>query len=191
MKIVRTGALAAAFGMVFAAWAAAAPLKLTPANPQPSGLNSGLAVTYAYPIDVKSLDDASSALKQTTERGRPLSGLNYPDRGDGAMALTSRKAQVVAAAIRGYIKFDAPGVYTLEFFTNDGLRVSIGGQRVAYYDERDACGSAGARQVEVPQAGWYPLEALYFQRLGTACLQMEWSPPGGGQKQVPNGAFGY
>jgi hypothetical protein len=43
----------------------------------------------------------------------------------------------------------------------------------------------------VPQPGWYPLSATYFQRFSTACLEMEWAPPGGGQVAVPNAAFGH
>ena len=66
----------------------------------------------------------------------------------------SRQEQVVAADIRGYIRFDTSGVYTLEFFSNDGLEVSIGGQQVTFYDAREPCTSTGAVQVQVPQAGW-------------------------------------
>ena len=60
MKLMMKAAAVAAL-TVLAAAAGAAPLKLTPANPQPSGLKPGLAVTYAYPQDVKTLAEASSA----------------------------------------------------------------------------------------------------------------------------------
>ena len=51
MGLWKTAAMATvAVFMAAGAWAA--PLKLTPANPQPSGLKQGLAVKYAYPKDV-------------------------------------------------------------------------------------------------------------------------------------------
>jgi len=189
MRTVLIGACAALGVMAAAAWAA--PMQLRPANPQPSGLKPGLAVTYAYPVDVKTLSDAKQSLAQTVKKGKPLKGMNYPDRGEGVKALTSDRDQVVAADIHGYIRFDQSGVYTLEFFSNDGLEVAIGGRQVADYDAREPCSSTGAVQVQVPQAGWYALSAVYFQRLGTSCLEMEWAPPGGGKKAVPNGNFGH
>ena len=63
MKLYKTATLAAAVMMIAGA-AFAAPLKLKPASPQPSGLKSGLAVKYAYPPDVKSLNQATRALKR-------------------------------------------------------------------------------------------------------------------------------
>ena len=54
-------ALVAAAAIMLATASLAAPLKLKPADPQPSGLKSGLAVSYAYPPDVKPLGNAQNA----------------------------------------------------------------------------------------------------------------------------------
>ena len=168
----------------------AAPLQLTPADPQPNEgkLKPGLAVTYAYPDDVKTLADARDALNNRSKAGPALRGLSYADNKEGEPTMTAQFSTNVAADISGYIRFDAPGTYTVNFLSNDGIEARIGGQEVAYFDERHPCEPAGAVEVAVPEAGWYAVEALYFQRRGTACLMMQWSV-GGGLGQVPDDAF--
>ncbi|MEW9921789.1 hypothetical protein AB2B41_19450 [Marimonas sp. MJW-29] len=169
----------------------AAPVTLTPANPQPSAsdLSPGLAVSYGYPGEVRTLKDAQAGLKKA-RRGPPLKGLSYEDNNEGDLTLTSRKSQKVAAEISGFIRFDAPGTYQINVFSNDGIMASIGGQRIALYDEIHACEPAGVQEVIVPEAGWYELEAIYFQRKGTACLMMDWNV-GGSMAPVPDSAFAY
>lgn len=170
---------------------AMAQTALQPANPQPTGLKPGLAVTYAYPVDVKLLSHARTALDTAPMPGKPLAGLTYPDGGAGAKALTSDKSTSVAAEITGYIRFDEAGVYTLKFWTNDGLDMRIGGQRVGYEQDRTPCSSTGNKKVTIPQPGWYPLHGLWFQRLSSSCLEMEWVTPSGQKGAVPNDVFGY
>ncbi|WP_375227759.1 PA14 domain-containing protein [Roseobacter sp. S98] len=166
-------------------------LNLSPADPQPGAgsLSPGLAVEYAYPSDVRTVRDAKRALDRRSEKGPALRGLSYDDTKEGAPTMTAKKPMKVAAAITGYIKFDAAGSYTLDFLNNDGLELFIGGQLVADYDEVHACGYAGEMEVEVPSAGYYALEATYFQRKGTACLMMEWGPDSDGLELVPDSAF--
>lgn len=170
---------------------AAQTIALTPAVPQPAAaeLAPGLAVTYAYPMDVRSIDQAKRALERGARPGTPLAGLSYDDNTEGDPTLTSDKSMKLAAGISGFIKFDAAGTYTLDFLNNDGLEIFIGGQEVGFYDDVHACGYAGEVQVTVPEAGYYPLEATYFQRKGTACLMMEWGPDSDGLDLVPDSAF--
>ena len=171
--------------------ALAAPLALSPADPQPSAsaLSSGLSVAYAYPSDVRSIDDAASALGKA-KNGPALRGLSYRDNTEGELALTSKKAQKVAAKISGFIRFDAPGTYKVNIISNDGIQASIGGKQVAFNDGIHGCEPAGVKEVSVPVAGWYALEAIYFQRKGTACLEMDWNV-GGKTGAVPDSAFAY
>ena len=182
---------AALIGVIFAGTSVAAPLKLTPADPQPSDLQPGLMVRYAYPSDVKDLGGAERALQRKSEVGPPLAGLDYRDTDIGQKVLTSKRDENVAADIRGFVKFDAPGIYTIDFLTNDGLRAQVGGQIVGEYDGRQPCEETYAVEVEVPSAGWYPLEALYFQRTKTACLHMRAGPAGKRPNWMPDTAFGH
>lgn len=181
--------LSACFASVFLATAAwAAPLKLTPANPQPGSVKPGLAVKYAYPGDVKSLAQAKKALRKG-KAGTPLKGLDYMDTNDGEKTLTSKRAHHVAAGISGYVRFDAPGTYTIDFLSNDGIEVTIGGKQIISFDGRHPCEESKPAQVQIPSAGWYDLQATYFQRVGTACLHMRAGQ--GAPDWMPNSAFGH
>lgn len=184
---------AAASAAIFAGAAVAGPKVLTPANPQPSRaqLTQGLQVSYATAMDIKALNQAESAIKRWGKPGKPLRGLDYADTQPGENALTSQHSQKVAAQINGYIHFDRAGVYDIDFVTNDGVRARIGGQRVGYFDGRQTCQATVTQTVQVPQAGWYEVDILWFQRLQTSCLNMRWGPEGSKLKWVPNSAFGY
>ena len=191
MKKLFAGMLAAC-AMALASVATAGVIELTPANPQPSGLKQGLKVKYfTGDRQVRSLGAAKSRLKNSSKPGKPLKGLNYPDKGKGAAVLTAGIPELVVADISGYIKFPSAGVYELEFFTNDGAQFWISGKSVAKLDAITPCSSAGRPKVNVPKAGWYDFKALYFQKEGTACLESEWKAPGGSVQLIPNSAFGY
>ena len=116
-------------------------IALTPADPQPdaSAIKPGLSVIYAYPGDVKSLHQAESWRDYDTKPGPPLIGFDYPDTLPEEKALTSDSVHYVVAFIDGFIRFDKPGAYQLEFHSNDGLRVKISGQQVFEYDGRHPC----------------------------------------------------
>jgi hypothetical protein len=189
--LCRALAGAATLTVALSAVALAAPLKLTPADPQPSNLKPGLSVRYAYPADVKTLSAARNALKYKVEQGAPLAGLDYRDTELGQNVLTAKRAERVVADIRCYVRFERPGVYTIDFLTNDGLHATVGGQVVGEYDGRQPCEETFAVEVEVPKAGWYPLKALWFQRTNTACLHMRAGPAGKRPKWMPNAAFGH
>ncbi|MBU2942052.1 PA14 domain-containing protein [Shimia thalassica] len=185
-------AACAAVGMLLASVATAGVIELTPASPQPKNVKSGLSVKYfTGDRQVRSLHAAKSRIKQSSKAGKPLKGLNYPDKGRGANVLTAGIPELVVADIRGYIKFDTPGVYDLEFFTNDGAQVWISGKTVAKLDDITPCASAGRPKVKVPSAGWYNIQVLYFQKEGTACFESEWKKPGGSVQLIPNSAFGH
>lgn len=193
MKSIWIGAIAG-LGLAFASALSAAPLKLQPASPQPGGLKGGLSVTYGYAKEgehIKYLADARKVLKAGAQRGKALRGLDYRDNNKGDNTLTSSRAENVAASIRGYIKFDNPGVYEIDFFTNDGIDARIGGQQVGLFDGRQTCDSTIVSEVEVPQAGWYKVDITYFNRLNTSCLMMRWGQKGKGMKWVPNNVFGH
>ena len=118
-------------------------------------------------------------------------GLDYLSSDDEPMALTSAKETKVAADIKGYIRFDNPGIYKLEVYSNDGLDLSIGGKQIAKVDAKRACDPIGAVEVDIREAGWYELEALYWQRKGSSCLIMEWSQNGAELDTVPNKLYGH
>lgn len=183
---------AALFAAALALPVGAETLTLTPADPQPAeaDLAPGLAVSYAYGSPIKTLDHAATLLEDA-EAGEPLIGLSYLDSEPGEMTLTSTSETKVAAAISGFIRFEEAGTFELEIISNDGIVASIGGQQVALYDGVHACESAGVTAVEVPTAGWYAIEATYFQRKGSSCLLMDWTAEEGEMGPVSDEAFAH
>ena len=167
-------------------------ITLQPASPQPTKreLSPGLSVNYAIiSRSVRTIEQAKASLKKYGQRGFPLAGLTYEDTEEGEEVLTSEQSERVAADISGYVYFESAGTYTLDFLANDGLQIAIGGQEVGFYDGTHPCGYVGEINVKVPSAGYYPLEATYFQRKGTACLMMEWGPESDGLELVTSEVF--
>jgi len=175
--------------MLLAAPVFAQPLVLTPADPQPTSLTEGLSVAYVKGAGGRTLKEAKSKLKRA-KTGTPLAGLSYRDTEAGESVLTSDAQEKLAATISGFIRFETAGTYDIEFFSNDGLEAYVGGQQVALADGVRGCDRTGAVTVSVPAAGWYPLEATYFQRKGSACLMMDWSVSGK-LRPTPDSAFGF
>lgn len=162
---------------------------LTPASPQPgaSALAQGLDVEYMM-IQALHVNDLEAAGKG--KPGKPLKMLNW-DMGSGPI-LTHVEDEGVGARIRGYIKFEAPGNYQMKMKSNDGVRLSIGGQMVIDDPEVHAAKFSDVAQVSVPSPGWYEVYLLYFERRGTATLELHWQPPGaGGFEFVPASAFAH
>lgn len=168
------------------------PLSLAPADPQPdaAALTQGLAVRYAYPPEVGSLQQATDWLDDARP-GPPLSGLHYVDTAKGEVALTSRQETRVVADIAGYVRFERAGAHKIEFYSNDGLSVEIGGREVARHDGRHPCEGGGYQDVMVPAPGWYEIKALYFQRLGSSCLLMKWDGDSEKPDWAADEAFAY
>lgn len=172
----------------------AAPLKLKPASPQPSNPKPGLSVKYGWggepPAKIQNLNAAKSYLSKA-KRGAPLRGLDYRETNKGDPVLTYAKPYNVVADIRGYIRFDAPGVYQIETWSNDGIDARLSGQNVGYFPDRQGCEANQRVEVEVPKAGWYDLKMIYFQKYGGSCLMMKWGKKGSKLTWVPNNVFGH
>lgn len=171
---------------------ASAQIALAPASPQPEAgaLQEGLAVKYAYG-DVRSLANAGSAITISGEPGPPLVGLDYPDGGDRAKVMTSTSSQRVSAQINGYINFNAPGTWRLQFHNNDGMRVRIGGETVYLDDSRTPCDTIGWKEVSVPEAGWFSVDILFFQRTRSSCAMLRWERPDGVTQWAPRNVWAY
>lgn len=194
MKIVRIG-FVAVFGLLCAIAAEAAPLKLKPAKALSANLKPGLSVRYAWggpPLAaINNLSEARGLLKADGKRGKPLRGLDYRDRSEFEPTLTHKENYNVAADIRGYMRFDTPGIYEIETWSNDGIDAKLSGQSVGNWVTRQPCEANQRVEVEVPKAGWYDLKIIYFQKYMNKCLMMKVGKKGEKLKWAPNNIFGY
>ena len=175
--------------LIGAGAASAAMTGLKPASPQPgqADVTAGLAVTY-YAQMFQDVGDV--AAQSGGEAGQPLAQLNDTPA-QGAPVLTSGKAMGVGAQIRGLIHFEKAGTYTFRVTSNDGVRVTLAGQLLAEDPGVHSDHTTPPIDVAIDQPGWYDLAVDYFQKKGTATLQLLWTPPGGSEAPVPADAFAH
>ncbi|HJQ55597.1 MAG TPA: PA14 domain-containing protein [Vineibacter sp.] len=158
---------------------------LQPANPAPAAdkLAPGLAVNYHF--------DFIDRMAQFNEKGKtvgaPLTHLGW-DMKSGNV-LTTEKKEGVQAHIFGYIRFAAAGTYIFEVNSNDGVRLEIGGKRIWEDPDVHADRMSPPLQVQVPAPGLYPIKILYFQKKGTATLEVFWAAPGGQRTVIAGDAL--
>ena len=143
-----------------------------------AGLKPGLAVLYFKHPFVRSLD----ALPQGEDArahgwtGPPITDLNH-QFGRGAI-FDSGTNRGIAMELDGYIRLAQPGTYFFQANSNDGIRMVIGSQRLIDDPNWHSDRLTPESQLTIRQPGWYALRLRYFQRKGTASLQLYWKPPG-------------
>lgn len=140
-------------------------------------LEPGLAVTYLeiFVRDVSELP-GPEAFESRGRVGPPIPYLGH--RFESEPVFDSGLHRGVAMDITGHIRLDRPGTYLFRAISNDGIRMTLNG--IALFEDpgvhADRLTPEGAFGVE--QAGWYPIRIRYFQRKGTAALDLQWKPPG-------------
>ena len=166
---------------------------LAKADPQPSAeqLKPGVSVTY-YKNAFRSTSEIPEWAKYDTGfKGEPILLLDYAV-GDGEV-LTSGRVDEVGADIRGFIRFEKAGTYTLAMQSNDGVDLTIGGKTVIKDSDVHADRFSELVPVEITEPGWYPLHLLYFERRNTSTVELYWNLPGEGGVMdfVPAEAFAH
>ncbi len=149
-----------------------------PARPQPTAeqLEPGLSVLYYHNL-FRQVDGLAKWVdKKQGKPGPPILSLDS-SVGQGKV-LTSTGRDGVGAQITGLIKLDKPGSYTFIAQSNDGIRVSVGGQFLL--EDPDVHGDRYSEpgSLTVTDPGWYPISILYFERRNTSTLELYWRPPG-------------
>jgi hypothetical protein len=147
---------------------------VTPA-PDPAAVKPGLAVTYYFNFfrRIRELEDWMKFDKGRV--GEPIPQLDY-DVGPGNV-LTTTADNGVGAQIEGMINFPTTGAYEIQMQSNDGVRLTIGGQQILEDPDVHSDRMSDLITLNIEQAGWYPLKLLYFERKGTSTLQLFWTTP--------------
>lgn len=188
-RLAAVAAVLLCCAVIAPAWADNAISGLQPANPQPTDdqLQPGLSVEYLSVL-VRHVDEVERAGK-----GRPGGVLEMLDWNtlDGEV-LTSGETDAVGARITGFIRFDEAGTYLMATQSNDGVRVTIGGQVVIEDPDVHPDKFSENAALQIDQPGWYPLYIVYFERRNTSTLELYWQPPGAdGFDFVPAEAFAH
>jgi len=162
----------------------------TPVEPQPTAEQRapGLAVTYVFRMfsNVNDVADADEGVA-----GEPIALLDARPPRNGAV-LTSGKAMGVGAQIRGLIDLATPGTYVFRVNSNDGVKLWIGDKLLHEDPYIHSDKMSPPLEFTVEQPGWYALAIDYYQKKGTATLQLLWTPPGGVESTIiPAEAYAY
>ena len=164
-------------------------------SPQPDAamLKPGLGVTYYYDY-YKHINQVVRKIKRDQGiPGEPLPWLNYRVGAD--IVLTADRDDGVGAHIQGLIHLDEKGTYLFALQSNDGVRLSIGGEQLLEDPGVHVDSWSEVATVEVTEPGWYPLEVLYFERRNTSTLRLVWKNPTIGKSgefvPVPEKAYAH
>ncbi|MEP3246273.1 MAG: PA14 domain-containing protein [Sneathiella sp.] len=165
---------------------------LKPASPQPAAdsLKPGLAVQY-YGAKFNSIDKLVEWMDyEKGTKGTPIPQLNY-QVGNGNV-LTTTATDLMGADITGFINFERSGNYTVMVHSNDGVRLTIGDKMIHEDPDVHADRFSDEITLEISEPGWYPVRVLYFEKKGTATLELYWDPPGPEEiDYVPAKAFAH
>ena len=141
-------------------------------------LQPGLAVAYIYGF-WRHMDEMLSdkAANRKAKPGEPIPFINH-QFGKTGLIFGSGANRGVGVKMTGFIRLPKPGTYQFMAKSNDGIRVFVHNQRVI--DDPAVHGDrlSEAGEVNISDPGWYPLQILYFQRKGSAVLEMHWKRPG-------------
>ncbi len=152
-------------------------------------LAPGLAVTYWRGNRFDLMVEMHDLVKRA--KGRPGDPVLQLDT--GRHVLSTKGSQLVAAVMKGYINFADPGVYQVEFVSNDGFMIEIDGKLIHSDPNRHSDSTSGPIALEISEGGWYDVDIAYFQKKGTHRHEMYWLPPGqdGDLTIVPAEAYAH
>ena len=100
--------------------------------------------------------------------------------------------QGVGMRLQGYLLFADQGEYSLQAMSNDGIIMRIDGVQVLSDPKQHSDRLTEMAKVVIKRPGWYPVVIEYFQRKGTATLQLLWKTPGSNTlESIPASAYGH
>ena len=154
-----------------------AGLKPVASQPSAADLKPGLAVQFYYKMfeEIREVDDWAGYKKGVP--GEPIKLLDF--RTTNGKVFDSGVSEGVGMYITGLIHFDKPGDWSLVVRSNDGVRVELAGQKIIEDPGIHGDRYSDSAVLKSVAPGWYPLRITYFQKKGTAALQLFWTPPGG------------
>jgi len=89
----------------------------------------------------------------------------------------SGKRRQVCVQMQGYLSFKKTGTYLIKANSNDGIRVFLDNKMILDDPVVHADRFTPPAEIEIKQPGPYPIMLRYFQRKGSATLEMHWKTP--------------
>lgn len=179
---------------------------LKPIDPQPaeSAIRPGVKVWYFEEFYLKHVDEMPKGDPPFSWgfAGEPILILDKKYK-LGEKFYGSGYHRGISCIINGMLKFPEPGEYVLVANANDGIRVYVGekvvlndpywhGSGDEFTPEAHVTISPLEANVAISTPGWYRFKIKFFQRKGTATLQMFWKKPGDEEfRFIPEEAYGH
>jgi hypothetical protein len=137
----------------------------------------GLSVVYFYK-KIRHINEMPNS-KQMAEKGVPGEPIHMIDHQFGSgEVFGSGERQGVCVQMQGYLNFTNTGVYRIKAKSNDGIQVFLDKKMILNDPDVHAERFTSAAEIEIREPGHYVVLVRYFQRKGTATLEMYWKTPG-------------
>lgn len=186
--VVGLAAACATDQRIIAPAASDGPVTLASAEVQLGALEPGLAVRYTFG-DFGHVDDVAARAGGAGKPDATVPNLSFGG-GDGRKVLGTNSHNLVGAVFSGYLHFAEAGSYRIGATSNDGVRVIIAGRVILEDPKPHPDRAVGPTTVSVTEAGWYPIEVIWFERRGSHRLELKWSASGG-LAAIPPEFFGH
>ncbi|HHO48467.1 MAG TPA: hypothetical protein ENN06_08460 [Desulfobacteraceae bacterium] len=149
-----------------------------PADIRTGELQPGLEVYYVYDFyrTTSQMLKSEELIRKMGKPGPPLTLLNH--RFGGGKVFDSGEEKGVGAHMYGFFHLAEPGDYTFQAYANDGIELYINGHLLVSDPAVHKGRMSDPGRITVARGGWFPVEIRYFQRKGTAALELYWQPPG-------------
>jgi len=158
------------------------PLQALAPQPSDSALRPGLQARYFYG-DIESVDAMPTKPADIAKGalGKPVA--NLATTSNTGKLWDSEAATLYAVHFSGLIKL-RPGEYQFAVKSNDGVRVTLDKTRILNDPEAHPDRFTPPAKLAIVEPGWYALTVQYFQRRGSATLELHWQPPGAGAMAI-------
>lgn len=163
-----------------------------PAEIRSEELQPGLAPYYFLELyrNIGQMLKNEELVRKMGKPGPPIAQLNH--RFGSGKVFDSGEEKGVGVIMYGYFYLPEPGDYVFQAFTNDGFELYVN-SHLLVTDPGVHKGRLSDRGlITIARGGWFPVTIRYFQRKGTAALQLYWQPPGAGEFSiVPREVYGH
>ena len=156
-----------------------------------SSLEPGLLVYYRYGF-YRHLNQMAKDEVMVSEgiQGQPVAYLNH--QFNKVEIFDSQKQTGVGVFLSGYLKIETSGTYRFQAMSNDGIQVNVNQERVVFDPPVHSDRLSDIGEVTFTDPRWYPITVKYYQRKGSARLELYWQPPGTkGFEIIPAYAYGH
>lgn len=163
-----------------------------PVDLQGKNIKQGLKTLYFFE-KYRNVDDMPKSKESVVKYGRPGSPIMKLDHEFGkGNVFDSGRSTEVGVLMTGLLHFDKAGTYLFQAKSNDGFQLFIDGNLIVSDPGVHGDRLSEPGKFKVAQGGMFPVKIKYFQRKGTATLQLFWQAPGKKNYSiVPSAAYSH